>query len=315
MKFTGLAFVLLWFVWLPLEVKAQQYPDRPITLLLGFEAGGTLYTQAEVLAEILAEKLKQPVDLQVVSGSGGGLAPALLTSSESDGYLLLFTPSFPITDYPVRLQAAYQLDDFTFIGSVSADQHAFVIGPDAPYQNWTEFLEFAKQKGQLLYASQNLTDRLVMQSIADTEGFSIRVIPVSGGAGMAPLVIAGDVDIAFSGGTHSRYTEDGKMRVLAATGSQLVHYPEVPTLKELGYHVGMQSIRLLAAPKNLPDYRREVLAAALQEVLLDPRFKEVTENIIRQPVVTLQGDELHQFLVRQQQGLIDLMSETSSRNH
>ena len=71
-----------------LSLNAADYPDRPVTLLIGFERGGTLFTQAEVLAEVLAENLGQPVSLQRKSGLGGGIAAAMLASSKSEGYIV-----------------------------------------------------------------------------------------------------------------------------------------------------------------------------------------------------------------------------------
>ncbi len=291
------------------SVSASDYPSKPVNILLGFEPGGTLYTQAEVLAEVLSETLQQNVFLQVKPGFGGGVATAMLSDSTNEGYILLFTPSFPLTDYPARLQVSYSLDDFTYISSLSADQHAFVTSAKAPFNTWDGFLNYARAQGEVLYASQNLTDRLIMQRIADIEGFSIRVIPVSGGAGMAPIVITGDVDIAFSGGTHSRFTDSGEMIVLATTGDKpSVFYPNIPTLAELGYDFGMQSIRLLLAPRNLPQEQLEILTNALEIVSQDHRFIQVTQDTIRQPLISLQGDELKQFLQQQQAKLIQLMN-------
>lgn len=286
----------------------EDFPNRPITLLIGFEQGGTLFTQANTLADILSEKLGQPVNLETRAGYGGGTAAAMLANSNSEGYILLFTPSFPLTDYPARLQVSYKIDDFSYIAAISADQHAFVTSQWAPFDDWASFLNYARQQHEIRYASQNLTDRLIIQEIAEKEGFKVRIIPVSGGAGMAPLVLSGDVDLAFSGGTHSRYTDSGEMRVLAATGrDRLKHYPETPSLSELGYDVGMQSVRLIAAPKNTPAYQLDILTSAVKEVILSPDFIHITEEVIRQPISFLQVDELREFLLLQEQQLKELL--------
>ena len=75
-----------------------------------------------------------------------------------------------------------------------------VIYSDAPYSDWNEFILYAKQKDEVLYASQTISNRHHINLIAEPERINVRIIPVSGGAGMAPLVLEKDVDFTFSGG-------------------------------------------------------------------------------------------------------------------
>lgn len=303
--------IFLWCV----PASASEFPTRPVTLLIGFEKGGTMYTLAETVAEVFSDLLGQPVKVEARAGHGGGTAAAMLANSQSEGYILLLSPSFAITDYPIRLQASYEIDDFTFIGSVLADQHALITGKHASYDTWEEFINFAKAQGEIRYASQNLTDRLIIQEVARQEGFNVRIIPVSGGAGMTPLVLSGDVDLAFSGGTHARYTDSGEMRVLATTGSdRLVNYPQIPTLQELGYVLRIQSVSLIAAPKNTPEYQIEILTNALERMMEDPRFIDVTENVIRQPKLFINGEALRASLHLQQLNIMRLMSTHMDSN-
>lgn len=295
---------ILILVLFALSTQSYAFPERPLTMLIGFDKGGTLFTQAEVLAEILSEKLAQPVSLESQSGLGGGIAAAMTASSNNEGYIFLFTPSFPITDYPVTVQSSYDIDDFKYVGAISQDQHAFVSHADAPYTTWADFLAFAREKGVIKYLSQNLTDRQMIRAIAKEEGFRVQVVPVSGGAGMAPLLLAGKVDLAFSGGTHSRYTDSGEMRLLAALGERrLMHYPEVPTLTEMGHALQMQAVRLIAVPANTPNSQVAILAQALQHAIRDPRFIEVTQNVIRQPIIYMDPVELEAYLRIQRKNL------------
>lgn len=276
---------------------AYSYPTKPIILLIGFSKGGTIYTQAEVLAEILSEAINQEVIVESRTGLGGGIATAMIASSNEQGYYLLFTPSFTMTDYPVTMQASYDFDDFVLIGAVSWDQNALVTKNNAPYSDWSGFINYAKQKGHVRYLSQTLTDKEIFTQIAQSEGFEVEVIPVSGGAGMAPLLLAGDADIAFSGGTHTRYTTSGDMIVLAATGeNRLLGNPDVKTLTELGYPIKLQSMRILAASKNTPSEQQAILEQALKKSTEDQRFITVTQEVIKQPVDFLNGEQTLEFL-------------------
>ena len=289
--------------------SANTFPSKPLALLVGFDRGGTVYTQAETLAEVLADILNQPVALEVRSGLGGGLAASMVANSQTEGYIMLFTTSTSITNAPNSSKDSLQVDDFRYISAISEDQNAFVTHSGSPFSNWIEFIAFAQQKKEILYASQTLTDRHFINIIAQQEGFNVRIIPVSGGAGMAPLVLGRDVDLAFSGGTHNRYVDSGEMKVLASTSrNRLMEHPEVPTLMELGYELDMQSLRILAVPKNTPDEQFDILSQALSKAIEDPRLVEVIHNVIRHPVTILSDQELQQFITDRRSQYLELLS-------
>ncbi|WP_417582258.1 tripartite tricarboxylate transporter substrate binding protein [Nitrincola sp.] len=298
LKLACLIQLLLFSVALSAE---ESFPARPLTLLIGFEQGGSMSTQGSVLAEVLSEQLGQPVNIQYRPGIGGGAAAAMLATSHEQGYMLLFTPSMPFTNYPLEMRASYDLNDFAYIGAFSKDQQALVTRQSSPFSNWSEFLEYARQEGEITFASQTLTDRRIMNHIARQEGFIARIIPVTGGSAMATLVMAGDVDIGFSGGSHSKFVDAGNMQLLAGLGnSRLKHYATVPTLKELGYDLQMSSVRMLVVPATTPPSQQQILISALHNAISDPRFIYVTEEIIHQPVRYMSAESLTQFLQQQQ---------------
>ncbi|KGK41259.1 hypothetical protein LH51_16375 [Nitrincola sp. A-D6] len=298
LKLICLAQLLIFSIALAAE---EPFPARPLTLLIGFEQGGSMSTQGSVLAEVLSEQLGQPVNIQYRPGIGGGAAAAMLATSQEQGYMLLFTPSMPFTNYPLDMRASYDLNDFVYIGAFSKDQLALVTRDTSPFSNWNEFLEYARQKEEILFASQTLTDRRIMNQIAKQEGFIARTIPVTGGSAMATLVMAGDVDIGFSGGSHSKLVDAGNMRLLAGLGNnRLKFYNSVPTLKELGYDLQMSSVRMLVAPATTPLSQQQTLSSALHKAISDPRFIYVTEEIIHQPVDYMDTESLTLFLQQQQ---------------
>lgn len=299
----------------PFLVYADNFPSKPLTLLIGFDRGGTVYTQAEALAEVLQDILEQPVILQARSGLGGAIAAAMVSQSQSEGYIMLFTPSIAITNYLDNSQTSFQIDDYRYIGAISEDQNALITYNEAPFSNWAEFLEYAKQQNEILYASQNIADRNFINVIAEQENINVRIIPVSGGAGMAPLVLGKDVDLAFSGGTHNRYVSTGEMKVLASTSiNRLYEQPDVPTLKELGYDIEMQSLRILAVPQNTPDRQVKTLTDALQKAIEDPRLIQVMSEVIHHPVMFISGDDLHKFVYNQRLQYLDLLTKTEKEN-
>lgn len=257
-----------------------------------------MYSQAEVIADTLADILEQPVNLQVLSGLGGAVAVSMVAQSQSEGYIVLFTPSTPLTNPADPNQVSFQLDDFRYLASISENQNALVTYGNAPFSTWDEFLDYAKQQDEIFYASQNITDRYRIKAIAEQENINIRVIPVSGGAGMAPLVLAEDVDIAFSGGTHNRYVDTGQMKVIASLNTnRLLEHPDIPTLIELGYpSLFTQALRILAVPKNTPDHQYEILQQALKKAVNHPDFIHTITHTLRHPLFFMYGEELDLFL-------------------
>ncbi len=301
---------------LPTSISAEHFPSKPVTLLVGFDRGGTMYSQAEVIADTLADILEQPVNLQVLSGLGGAVAVSMVAQSQSEGYIVLFTPSTPLTNPADPNQVSFQLDDFRYLASISENQNALVTYGNAPFSSWDEFLDYAKQQDEIFYASQNITDRYRIKAIAEQENINIRVIPVSGGAGMAPLVLAEDVDIAFSGGTHNRYVDTGQMKVIASLNTnRLLEHPDIPTLIELGYpSLFTQALRILAVPKNTPDHQYEILQQALKKAVNHPDFIHTITHTLRHPLFFMYGEELDLFLQERRKGYLNMLNSINDEN-
>ncbi|MFQ3790028.1 Bug family tripartite tricarboxylate transporter substrate binding protein [Halomonas sp. A29] len=291
--------------------QANDFPTKPLTMVVGWGAGGSTDIQARVLADILAEELGQPVNVVNQPGAGGGVALARLTNSRDEGYTFVFGTSMTITFGPLSSEANYELDDFRYVAGVTLGQSAIVTGEDRPFGNsWEELVEYARENPGMSYATQTALDRMIIQYIAQQEGLDLRVVPTSGGAGMAPLILSGDVDFAYSGGTHSGYAETGEMPVLLSLAEdRLVAFPDAPTLQEAGYDVNAAEIRVAMVPKNTPDAHVERLAEALELATEDPRFIEITEERILMPVTYIPEEEITQTLRDQVEGYKALIEE------
>lgn len=275
------------------------FPDRPVTLLIGFNPGGSTDIQARALAEVLTDELGQPVTLLHQPGAGGGIAAAMLASSPEQGYVIMFGTSLPFTFTPLTSPASYDFSSFRYIGALALDQSAIVSGGQQPYKSWQEFLEYARAQGEITVASQTPQDRFIINLISRREQLPFRIVPTTGGSGMAPLVLSGDVDFAFSGGTHTQYTDSGDMRVLISlVDGRLAEYPDAPTLTELGYNASLQNPRVAVVPANTPDDQVEVLSAALEAATRDQRFITATENV-RLPVIFYDEATLNELFTQQ----------------
>lgn len=315
MKQTKRLTQLVWFLLLSIfalpAFTQSDFPSQPLTMLIGFNPGGSTDTQGQVLAKVLSEKLGQPVNIIHHAGAGGASAAAMLANSRDQGHTFQFGLSLPYTFAPLTTTSSYQLDSFRYVAGITLDQIALVTGPNTPFATWQEFIAHAKANPGLVYASQNIQDRFLIHRIMRQEGIQLRIMPTTGGAGMAPLILSGDADIAFSGGTHSAYTDSGLMRVLASLAKdRLVYYPDVPSLIELGYDVSAHVIRVIAVPASTPDEQVQILSNALLAVTKDQRFIDVTEQTIKMPVIFMNEAELNVLFAQQVMEYKTLIAES-----
>lgn len=289
---------------------ADNFPTKPLSMVIGWGAGGSTDIQGRVLANIMSEHLGQPVNVINRPGAGGAVALQQLANSRDQGYTFVFGTSMSVTFGPLAAPTNFDVDSFTYVAGVTLGQSAIVTGANKPYSNWAEFIEYAKANPGTSYASQLPFDRLLIDYIAKQEGLDLRIVPTSGGAGMAPLILSGDVDFAYSGGTHSGYANTGEMPVLASLADdRLVAFPDAPTLRELGYEIDPGEIRVVMVPQNTPESQVKRLAEVLEAATQDPRFIEITEERILMPVVFMNGEEVHETLRTQVEGFKAIIDE------
>ncbi|PTS85964.1 tripartite tricarboxylate transporter substrate binding protein [Pseudomonas sp. HMWF032] len=302
-------WLLLLSVWGHIATAAV-FPERPLTMIIGYATGGSTDQQGRVLAQVLQEQLGQPVEVSNLPGAGGAAATAMLASSLEQGYVFQFGGSSVVSIAPLLSPASYDIDSFTYVAGLSLEQPAFVTGAKHGIRDWSGLLAYLRANPGQVYVSQAAEDRLIIKAIARREGLQLRTMPTSGGAAMAPLVISGEAVFAYSGGTHTGYTDSGEMQVLASLADERLRgYPEAPTLRELGYGLGLQTTRIVMVPANTPADQVEVLASALAQASKDPRFIEVTERRIRQPVMFMRGAEVKPLLLQQMQEYRALIDE------
>ncbi|EWH02666.1 tripartite tricarboxylate transporter substrate binding protein [Halomonas sp. BC04] len=291
--------------------QADEFPTKPLTLVVGFGAGGSTDIQARVLANVLEDELGQPVNVVNQPGAGGGVALARLANNTDEGYTFVFGTSMTITFGPLSTETTYQLDDFRYVAGVTLGQSAMVTGENREFgDTWEGLIEYARENPGTSYATQTALDRMIIEYIAQQEGLDLRIVPTAGGAGMAPLILSGDVDFAYSGGTHSGYADSGEMPVLLSLAEdRLVAFPDAPTLQEAGYDINAAEIRVVMVPKDVPDAHVARLAEALEAATQDERFIEITEERILMPVTFIPEEEVTQTLADQVEGYKALLEE------
>ena len=256
------------------------YPSGPITMMVPFRAGGGTDTQGRVIAAEMEKVLGQPVNVVNNTGAGGTVGMQELLASEADGQTISYAVSVAVVNNNQLNGLDYGVDDFKVLGIASIFQVAMVTGGDAPYDTWEEFVAYAKENPGLKYMFLGQEGRLSMEIIAEAEGIELEYVPADGGAAVPPAILAGDVDIAFSGGIHIRFLETGEMKALLNMNSTgpLATTPDIPASIDL-YGVANDVQGGLLVPAGVSDDIVDQLAAAFKTAVESDAFIETMANV------------------------------------
>jgi tripartite-type tricarboxylate transporter receptor subunit TctC len=271
--------------------RAAEWPTGPITVVVAYPAGGGTDSAIRAMTTILTEKLGQPILVKNVAGAGGGVAAAQVLKAKADGYTLLATNSTSLTLAPLVQKMPYKMSDFANVAILGEFQNAMFANKDKPFNTLDELVKLAKKENRAVtFASQLAIDRLLMQYIAKERGFKLRPLPVAGGNGAVQAVLAGDVDLSFSGGSWAPIVAAGDAKSLfAASYNRLKLAPNLVSMKDLGFPFGVTSHISLHVPAGTPKDVIKKLSAAFQPAVEGKIAQNVGEK--RNMDMTFQGVE------------------------
>ncbi len=259
---------------------AQDYPNRPIKIIVPFSPGGAVDGPARVVAQELGKRLKQQVIIDNRPGAGATIGSGEVAKSPPDGYTLLLasqTNAISATLYP-RLPFA-PIDDFVGISLLGREPGVLVAHPGLPVKNLAELIAYAKQRsGQLNYASSGngSGQHLFMAMFASMADLQMTHIPYRGSGQATTDLLAGTVPLAFPGTAGMiGHIKAGKLKPLAVSGvTRSPQLPDVPTLAESGIAGYSAYVWMgLLAPKGTPAAVIERLHRELKVLMASPEVK------------------------------------------
>ena len=290
-------------------VLADEWPERPVTMVIGFNPGGSTDIQGRVLANVMEEYLGQPVNVVNEPGAGSAVAFTNLANAEPDGYRFLFGGTTALTFTPIITDVEYEIDDFEYLAALALGQNALVTSAEQPFETFDEIIEYG-QENPMTYAQQTALDQAIIERVAEEEGLDLAIVPTGGGAGMAPLILGREVDFAYSGGTHAQYTPTGEMVIAAfLSAERSPFYPDVPTLMELGYDYSIEDWRTIIVPHGVPEDVKDRLMAAAEFASQDERFIETTEGNTFFPVVYYDQEQMEENVRRVRAATEEVMAD------
>lgn len=229
---------------LPAVARAQDYPSRPVSMVVAFPPGGQADVVARPVAAGLERLWRQPVPVVNRAGAAGEIGNAFVARAAPDGLTLLMAlSSLAILPEATRLfgrAPAYELDQLAPVALFTADPTVLVVAADAPWKTLAEFLDDAKRRpGAISYSSSGNYSALhvPMAMLAKAAGIELLHVPFQGGAPALTALLAGQVQALASGpGPIAPHIRDGRLRALASWGAQrLAGYESAPTLIESGF--------------------------------------------------------------------------------
>ncbi len=284
-----------------------EYPDKPVTLVIPYKAGGSTETMARVFSVALGNALGQKVIVKTKPGGGGAIGATEVSNAAPDGYTLLFAASSSLLWPPLTQDVEYDIDSFAYVGKITDYQQAIVAKADAPFDTLEELIEHARTH-PLNYADQSALSRMFIDFIGTEEGVDWTGIPTKGGGEMVPFLLGGKIDFAWSGGIHNRYGD--KMKVLASMNSgRLLASKDVPSISET-YNVSMPSQAVIAVPAGTPADVIAKLEAAMETASKDSDFVDLVTNKLQFPVAFLGSDALTKDIATTVDGLNLVLEKT-----
>jgi tripartite-type tricarboxylate transporter receptor subunit TctC len=275
------------------NVAAQDaYPTRPVTIVAPYPPGGVADLTARPLAPALERALKQPVVVVNKAGAGGAVGTQSVSVAVPDGYTLLLTV-FSISTIPEADRAAgrapkFTRDQFVPIARLNADPTLLLVPVNAPWKSVKELVDDAKKRpNEILYASAGpfSVAHMAMEVFMQVADVKLRHLPTTGGGPAMAAVLGGHASVAMlSTGAVTPQAKAGKIRVLANSGGKrLAAFPDVPTLKELGYDMEVYLWTGLFAPKDVPPNVVKTLRTAVRQAVDDAEFTKASEKMQMPP--------------------------------
>ncbi|MDA8446674.1 tripartite tricarboxylate transporter substrate binding protein [Paracidovorax valerianellae] len=279
--------------------RANGYPDRPITFICPWPAGGTADQSMRTLCTVAGRVLGQAVAVENRAGASGMIGSKALASAKPDGYTI---GQIPISVARFSQLGTLQADprkDFTYLARTSGQTFGIAVPADSRFKTLQDFVQHAKANpGLVTYAHAGVggATHVGMEEFAGVAGIRLNHVPFKGGAEALQGVLGGHVDALADSSSWAPHVEAGKLRLLATWGEQrTARFKDTPTLRELGYDVVVDAPNGIGAPKGLDPAVAAKLRDAFRQAVASPEFKAVADRLDA-PLLYLDGPDYEKYV-------------------
>ncbi|MBI4192553.1 MAG: tripartite tricarboxylate transporter substrate binding protein [Betaproteobacteria bacterium] len=256
----------------------ERFPARPIRVIVPAPPGSSADLTSRALANMTSSALKQPIIIINRAGASGSVGLAELKNAESDGYTLGTLTAGGLINAILSKVTYHPLKDFDAIVHYMTVPEALVVNGDTSFTTLDDLLKYARERpGKVTFGSAGPSIALNMARLGAQANVQWVNVPYAGGAPVVIALLGGHITSAVLTPVFKPHVATGRLRLLGTfTVKRLEAYPDVPTLKELGYEVeGSGGIFGILGPRGIPKERIQIIHDALYTAMQTSQFKEV----------------------------------------
>src|SRR6185295_4662010 len=264
--------------------QAQQFPTRPVTLIVPWPAGGSTDIGMRALASATEKHLGQSIVIENKPGAGGTIGPAnMAAGAKPDGYTVA---QLPITVFRMPFIQKTSFDptrDFSYIIHITGYTFGVVVKADAPWKTFGELIEYARANpGKINYGTPGAGTSLhiTMEQVAKQQGIKWTHVPFKGTSETTGALLGGHVDAVAYATCWAPLVNAGQLRLLVLwTAARSKNWPEAPTLREVGIDMVSNSPFGIAGPKGMDPAVVKTIHDAFKKGAEDPAYLEATAKL------------------------------------
>jgi tripartite-type tricarboxylate transporter receptor subunit TctC len=285
-----------------LSALAQEYPSKPIKMIVPFPPGGTSDVMGRMMADELGKILKQPVIVENVGGAGGVIGTERGAKAAADGYTIVQTGvGQSAVAHGLDANLKYNSNtDFIHLTQVHSGPNVLLVHPSLPFKTVKDLVDYAKvNPGKLDYGfTHAASGHMAMELFKQTAGIFMTGIPYRGGGPMMTDLLGGTVKVVFlNQDVALQHVKAGKLRALGVSSTaRNALYPDVPTISESGYK-GFEALSWsgMSIQKGTPKAVVDKLEAAMSQAMTSPAIKQRMDS--QGFVVPAQGSKAYTAFV------------------
>ena len=318
LRYCGYLLALVGILAMPaLPACADDYPSRPVKVIVPFGAGGPTDVFTRAIADELSKSLHQPFVMENRPGAGTTIGTEIVSKAKPDGYTLLMVSGTQAVNETLYSHKQYHLmTDLVPVAPLIETDLVLVVHPSVPAKNLKELLALAREKpGTLNYGSSGPGSNYHMagELLKHITGIDIVHVPYKGSTGARTDILSGQIQILFdSVPTMAAMVNTGMVRALGTSGlKRSAILPDVPTLDEAGAP-GFQATLWVGfmAPKGTPQPVIDLLNREITKIVQRPEIKAAWEKLGATPMVMTQAD-----FTKFMQDQIDKWAQVIQANH
>ena len=228
---------------LPLICFAQAFPNKPLTMIVPYSAGGSTDIGARILSDIAKKYTDQQILVVNKAGGGGAIGTAFASVAKADGYTMLFAVPAVLTVKPLMVKTTYSFPSMEPLVQITNSPRILVARKNAPFETLDEMLAYAKPNPKKInYASSGAgtTTHIATMAFAQTAGIQLNHVPFKGGAKAIAALLGGHNDLFGTVPSEClQYIKSGNLKAIAVfSKTRLAELPDTPTMMEKGIQIG-----------------------------------------------------------------------------